>query len=83
MNARTTPMVIIDMAESPDFNLVSNSGRGDWSLYDVSNGEVFVDSATNTPRCIIHGAMNSVSETRTIWQCLTCSRSCFRVFDTV
>ena len=68
---------IIDMTASPDFNPSTNTGRGNWSLRDVSTGTVTLDPETNTPRCITHGAMNSVSPARTIWRCLTCGRACY------
>lgn len=70
-------MKIVDMASSPNFNPATNKDREEWSLYDVSNKEVDVDPNTNTPRCIDHNAMNCVSPDRTIWRCLTCSRSCY------
>lgn len=68
---------IMDMADSPDFNPETNRGRGDWSLRDVSAGEVFIDIDHGTPACVLHGAMNSVSPLGTIWRCLTCGRSCY------
>lgn len=76
-----TPLTIIDMVASPNFDPISNHDRGEWSLRDVSTGQVFLDPETNTPRCVDHGAMNSVSPPRTIWRCLTCGRSCYSVRD--
>lgn len=65
------------MAKSPNYNPETNKNRGDWSLYDVTNKEVILDDKWNKPECIEHKAMNCVNEERTIWRCLTCSRSCF------
>lgn len=73
----TVRPTIIDMASSPGFNPATNQGRGNWSLRDVSSGEVFLAPEANTPQCIDHGAMNSVSPSRTIWRCLACGRSCY------
>lgn len=72
-------MNIVDMAASPDFNPETNKGRGDWSLYDVSTEQVFLDRTWRKPSCIEHGAMNCVSADRTIWRCVNCGRSCFDV----
>lgn len=70
-------MQIIDMASSPNFNPETNKNRSDWSLYDVSNKNVYLDDVTKKPNCIDHKAMNCVSPDRAIWRCLICSRSCF------
>lgn len=70
-------MRIIDMALSPNFNLETNKNRGDWSLYDVSKGDVFLDAVWNKPECIDHKSMNCVSSNRTIWRCLECGRACY------
>lgn len=70
-------MKIIDMASSPNYNPSTNNNRDEWSLYDVSRGEVYLDTQWNKPNCIEHQAMNCVSQDKTIWRCLTCSRSCF------
>ena len=70
-------MRIVDLVDDPDFNPSTNSGRGHWSLRDVTAGDVVLDQRTNTPRCLHPGAMNSVSPTRTIWRCLTCGRACY------
>lgn len=72
-------MKIIDMAASPNFNPDTNKNRDDWSLYDVSNNEVYLDEKWNKPNCIEHKAMNCVSPDRAIWRCLTCSRSCYDI----
>lgn len=70
-------MRIVDIAASPSYNPETNKGRGDWALYDVSNGEVTIDPATNKPKCVDHNAMNCVSSDLTIWRCLTCARGCY------
>lgn len=72
-------MRIIDMADSPNFDPNTNKGRGDWSLYDVSNGDVRIDCVWLKPECIDHGAMNAVNNDRTIYRCLICSRSCYAI----
>ena len=75
-----TPVVImlIDQADMPDYNPAANAGRGEWGLYDVSNGEVTAHP-TDVVRCVEHGAMNSVSPMRTLWRCLTCGRAAYRL----
>lgn len=70
-------MQIIDMISSPSYNPSTNKDRGDWSLYDVSNHNVFLDDKWNKPNCINHGAMNAMNAQRTIWRCTVCSRSCY------
>lgn len=70
---------IIDMADSPGFNPSTNSGRGDWSLHDVTNGDVFLDNWWGKPTCIDHGVMNCVSKDRTIWRCIECGRGAFDI----
>lgn len=45
-------MRIVDMALSPNFNPDTNKNRGNWSLYDVSNNEVYLDGKWNKPHCI-------------------------------
>lgn len=73
---RKGKMNIIDMAQTPDYNPVTNKNRGNWSLHDVSTKQVYLDSTWNKPNCIEHGAMNCVSQDLAIWRCLTCARSC-------
>lgn len=66
-----------DQVDMPDYNPAANAGRGNWGLRDVSEGNVFAHP-TDIVRCIDHGAMNSVSATRTLWRCLTCGRAAYR-----
>lgn len=75
-----TPVTImlIDQADMPDYNPAANAGRGEWGLYDVSNGEVTAHP-TDVVRCGEHGAMNSVSPMRTLWRCLACGRAAYRL----
>lgn len=70
-------MNIIDMADSPNFNPSTNQSRGEWSLRDVSSGQVAVDPTWDKPRCVDHNAMNCVNAEMTIWRCLNCGRSCY------
>lgn len=70
-------MQIVDIASSPTYNPETNQGRGDWSLHDVSKGDVTIDPVWNKPRCIDHNAMNCVSSDKTLWRCLTCARGCY------
>lgn len=70
-------MRIVDMVDSPEFNMETNSGRGEWSLRDVSTHKVSLDDVWNKPSCTEHGAMNCVSSDRSIWRCLNCGRSCY------
>ena len=65
------------MINSPGFNPSTNSGRGDWSLRDVSYGNVKLDRWWYKPECIDHGAMNLVNVEGTIWRCLNCGRACY------
>lgn len=67
---------VFDMASAPDFNPTTNTGRGDWSLRDVSAGDVWLDPVTKAPRCRDHNAMNCVNQLRTLWRCLACGRAC-------
>lgn len=74
-------MRIIDQLDDPDFDPVTNTGRGDWSLRDVSSGAVVLRRDVHgrgapKPSCIEHGAMNAVNPGRTMWRCLTCGRAC-------
>lgn len=68
---------ITDLIDDPNFNPSTNNARGDWSLRDVTSGAVWLDVATNAPRCVDHGAMNCVSPSRTLWRCLACGRACY------
>lgn len=70
-------MRLVDIANSPNFNPSTNSGRGDWSLHDVSNGNVSLDDWWQKPECIDHGAINCVSKDLTIWRCIECGRGAF------
>lgn len=69
--------VLRDLAADPEFNPSTNSGRGDWSLHDVTNGDVYADPHDGKPRCAEHGAMNSVQESGRVWRCLMCGRACY------
>ncbi|MCI4659752.1 hypothetical protein [Cryobacterium zhongshanensis] len=66
-----------DQIDMPDYNPAANAGRGAWGLRDVSEGTVTLHP-TDIVRCVDHGAMNSVSATRTLWRCLTCGRAAYR-----
>ena len=70
-------MNIVDMVDSPGFNPSTNSGRGDWSLRDVSSGKVTLDDWWGKPECAEHGAMNLVSKDLTIWRCIECGRGAY------
>lgn len=74
-------MRISDQIDDPDFDPVTNTGRGEWSLRDVSSGGVVLRRDAQgrgepKPSCIDHGAMNAVNPARTLWRCLSCGRAC-------
>lgn len=70
--------MIIDLVNMPDFNPSTQAGdRGDWSLRDVSSGQVW-EHPTWHVECVEHGAMNAVNPDRTIWRCLACGRAAYR-----
>lgn len=79
-------MKIYDQITMPDYNPAANAGRGDHSLYDVSNGEVVLRDGSPayndrtmpmTPHCVFHGAMNAMNPQRSVWRCLSCGRACY------
>lgn len=65
-----------DLIEDPNFNPATQNNRGDWSLRDVSTGQVALGD-DGKPECIDHGAMNCVNESMTIWRCLMCGRATY------
>lgn len=71
-----------DQIDMPGYNPDANKDRGDWGLRDVSEGNVFAHPV-DIVRCIDHGAMNSVSQSRTLWRCLACGRAAYRPFPPV
>lgn len=68
---------IRDIIDDPEFNPVTNSGRGDYALRDVTEKNVVLDARWNRPRCVLHGAMNTPVPDRSIWRCLACGRACY------
>ena len=78
MTASKTKITLRDQIDMPDYNPQANAGRGEWGLRNVSDGTV-VAHLRDIVRCVDHGAMNSVSETRTLWRCLSCGRAAYRV----
>jgi hypothetical protein len=73
--------ILHDQVQMPGYNPEANVGRGSWGLRNVSDGSVTAHP-TDIVRCIDHGAMNSVSPTRTLWRCLACGRAAYRSFPT-
>lgn len=73
-------MIIKDLASDPQFNPATQKDRGTWSMYDVSEGTVFLD-VDDKPSCQDHRAMNAVNPSRTIWRCLMCGRGCFAILE--
>lgn len=70
-------MILIDLVEMPNFNSAAqNPDRGEWSLFDVSLGNVQQHTRDKVV-CIDHGAMNCVNPERTIWRCLACGRAAY------
>jgi len=68
--------VLHDLIEQPGFNPSTQRDRGDWSLRDVSSGQVFA-AEDGKPACIDHGAMNCVTENMSLWRCLMCGRATY------
>jgi hypothetical protein len=68
--------VLHDMIDQPDFNWATQNNRGEWSLRDVSSGNVFA-GGDGKPECIEHGAMNCVVPDKSIWRCLNCGRATY------
>jgi hypothetical protein len=64
------------MINQPDFNWSTQNNRGEWSLRDVSSGDVFSGN-DGKPQCADHGAMNCVVPDRSIWRCLMCGRATY------
>jgi hypothetical protein len=63
---------LLDVAEMPDFNPVSNQGTGATAQRDVSSGGVYLHPVWKVA-CRQHGAMNAVNVARTLWRCLMCN----------
>ncbi len=76
----TKRAVLHDLVEQPGFNPTTQRDRGDWSLRDVSTGNVS-RADDGKPSRIDHGAMNAVNPDRTLWRCLICSRATYVVWD--
>lgn len=72
---------IVDLTEMPNFDWSTNNGRGTWSAYDVTTGQVKLSyDEWNKPECCEHGAMNAVNRDRTIWRCVECGRACYMIW---
>lgn len=68
-----------DLIEQPNFNPATQNNRGDWSLRDVSQGDVF-KADDGKPACVEHGAMNAVMADRSLWRCLMCGRAAYATY---
>lgn len=72
--------VLHDMIDQPNFNWVTQNNRGEWSLRDVTLGNVFADG-DGKPECVEHGAMNCVVADKSIWRCLMCGCAAYVTTD--
>ena len=68
--------VLRELIDQPGFNWATQNNRGQWSLRDVSSGDVSAGD-DGKPRCVVHGAMNCVVPDRSIWRCLMCGRAAY------